>query len=149
MINIKIEYITDVQQLQECAALLATTYNAPPWNDEWTTEKALEKLTCFYNSPAFHGAMAFTDGKLVGCYIGNTEPYYAGDYYFLKEMFVSPAIQKKGIGSMLMQSLKAHLTEQGISTIILFTSSVYFPFQFYQKHRFDVMEGMCMMNYSI
>lgn len=148
MRNIKIEHITDIAQLQDCAALLATTYNAPPWNDNWTTEKALEKLTCFYNSPAFHGAMAFADNQLVGCYIGNTEPYYAGDYYFLKEMFVSPTVQKSGIGSALMQTLKAQLELEGISTIILFTSSVYFPYKFYQKHNFDVMEGMCMMNYS-
>jgi GNAT superfamily N-acetyltransferase len=148
MSNIRIEYINNEQQLSACAELLTQAYNAPPWNDNWTTAKALEKLTCFYNSPRHLGIMVYDGEVLLGCCVGNVEPYYTGDYFYLKEMFVPAAKQRNGTGAILMQALKEQLTAMGIGTIILFTGADFFPFTFYRKHGFDVMQGMCMMHYN-
>ncbi len=148
MNNIKIERIESIETLDKCAELLAEVYNSEPWNDRWTKEKALEKLTCFYNSPKFLGWMAMEDNILLGCCIGNIEPYYTGDYFYLKEMFVSVQSQRKGVGSGLMASLKEDLETMDIKTIILFTSQEGFPFDFYQKVDFKLMKGMCMMHFG-
>ncbi len=64
---------------------------------------------CFYNWPKFQGWKAFNDDELLGCCIGNIEPYFSGDYYYLKEMFVSFKSQHKGIGRQLMTNLKEEL----------------------------------------
>ena len=92
--DIKIERIESIQTLEKCAELLAEVYNAEPWNDNWTKKKALEKLTCFYNSPKFLGWMAIQKNILLGYCVGNIEPYYTGDYFYLKEMFVSVQSQR-------------------------------------------------------
>ena len=148
MQSIQIVPVTDSEQLKPCAALLASVYNSEPWNDGWTDEVALDKLLCFYNSPKFSGYMAYSGTELVGCYVGNIEPYFSGDYFYLKEMFVSVTAQRQGIGAELLKTLKADLHKQGIETVILFTSSQFFPFGFYQKNGFNTMEGMCMMHYG-
>ncbi|MCT7982946.1 GNAT family N-acetyltransferase [Laspinema sp. A4] len=144
----RIEKIESIQSLEKCAELLMEAYNAEPWNDQWTKEKAWEKLTCFYNSPKFLGWMAIRDNNLLGACLGNIEPYYIGDYFYLKEMFVSVHCQRQGVGSKLMAALKNHLEIIDIKTIILFTSKDGFPFDFYQKNDFNIMEGMCMMNFG-
>ncbi len=147
MDNIKINKIESIQFLDKCADILVEAYNADPWNDNWTKEKALEKLTCFYNSPKFIGFTATGDNKLLGCVIGNIEPYYTGDYFYLKEMFVSVQSQNKGVGAQLITTVKEHLKTINIKTIILFTSKDFFPFDFYLKSGFSEMEEMRMMHF--
>ena len=146
--DIKIERIESSQILGRCAEILVDAYNHEPWNDNWTNEKALEKLTCFYNSPKFLGWTVHEGDNLIGCCVGNIEPYFTGDYFYLKEMFVLVQSQAKGVGALLMASVKKHLETIGIDTIILFTSKDVFPFDFYRKAGFNEMEGMRMMHFS-
>jgi len=148
MKRLVIKQIESQEELTTCAKVLVEAYNAEPWNDEWTTEKALEKLTCFYNSPKFIGYTASIDSEVVGCLVGNIEPYYTGDYFYLKEMFVTPGIQKQGVGKQLMETLKQQLSSIDIQNIILFTGKDYFPYDFYLKSGFNTMEEMRMMHFG-
>lgn len=148
MINFRIEPITGPQILGDCAAILTAAYNAEPWNDNWTPEKALEKLQCFYDSPRFLGWTAWHDETLTGCCVGNIEPYFSGDYFYLKEMFVSVEAQGKGAGAQLLAAAKSHLATLDINAIILFTGKDFFPFDFYLKHGFNEMENMRMMHFE-
>ena len=144
----QIKKIQSPDELEKCAEILVKAYNGEPWNDEWTQAKALEKLTCFYNSPKFLGWVATDGDELLGCCVGNIEPYFTGDYFYLKEMFVYPRTQRKGVGSQLMASIKAHLDSIDIKMVILFTSDEGFPFSFWKKQGFELMEGMRMMNFG-
>ncbi len=145
---VKIQRIESRAALEQCAPLLAEVYNADPWNDIWTVAKSLEKLLCFFDSPKFLGLMAIEENTIIGCCIGNTEPYFTGDYFYLKEMFVSVKCQRSGVGSQLVNFLKEQLAIKGISSVILFTSRALFPYDFYTKNGFKEMEGMRMMNFE-
>jgi aminoglycoside 6'-N-acetyltransferase I len=144
----QIHKITSPEILQKCAPVLMQAYNGEPWNDAWTEQKALETLECFYNSPKFHGFYAEQDGQIIGCCVGNVEPYFMGDYFYLKDMFVSPTDQRKGVGQLLMDELKKELSSIGITTMILFTSDKGSPFDFYTKNDFQLLDGMCMMSFE-
>jgi aminoglycoside 6'-N-acetyltransferase I len=146
--SLSIQPLQSPALFHECARLLMAAYNAEPWNDAWTEGKAYEKLMCFFNSPHFFGLVAQEGDTVRGCCVGNVEPYYTGDYFYLKEMFVAPDAQRQGIGARLMAALKAHLDAIDIRTIILFTSQQTFPFDFYRKEDFQLMEGMCMMHFE-
>lgn len=148
MKDLHIEKITGIDQLDRCAEILVNAYNSEPWNDNWTKEKALEKLTCFYQSPKFHGWTAARGDELLGCCVGNIEPYYSGDYFYLKEMFVYHKFQKQGVGAQLLETIKSYLDTIDIQTIILFTSKDFFPFDFYLKSGFGEMEGMRMLHFG-
>lgn len=145
MIEIIIEKITTADTLDRCAEILVEAYNSEPWNDQWTKEVALDKLTIYFNTPKFIGWTASNNGQIIGCCVGNIEPYFTGDYYYLKDMFVLPLSQKRGIGAKLMTTLTQHLDSINVKMIILFTGQQYFPFNFYQKTGFAEMDGMRMM----
>lgn len=92
--------------------------------------------------------MAFDGDQLLGCCVGNIEPYYTGDYFYLKEMFVSVRSQRMGVGLQLFEAIKTKLESIGISQVILFTSNEGFAFDFWQKVGFQEMEGMRMMHFG-
>ena len=85
-------------------------------------------------------------GEMVGCCVGNIEPYFSGDYFYLKGMFVLPNAQNQGVGEKMLTKLREHLHSLDIHTIILFTSNAGFPWTFYLKHGFGEMETMRMMH---
>ena len=87
--NIIIEKTTSAEQIKQCAEFYPAAYNTEPWNDNWTIETATALLTCYYNTPKFMGWIALRDNVVVGCAIGNIEPYYSGDIFILKEIFVA------------------------------------------------------------
>lgn len=110
--------------------------------------KGIGKTDLFFQLAKILGWVAVDGGEYLGCCAGNIEPYFTGDYFYLKEMFVYPQKQRKGVGSQLMKTIKAHLDSIGIKTIILFTSNEGFPFAFWQKQGFGEMTGMRMMGFD-
>lgn len=144
--KIKIERIASKEILEQCAEVLMDAYNCAPWNDSWTREKAVELLTCYYGTPKFMGWMAKAGSITMGAGIGNIEPYYSGDIFYLKEMFVSVQSQKAGVGRDLIAAMKKDLEMMGIRTIMLFTSKEIGDF--YQKSGFEEMERRTTMIYT-
>ncbi len=145
----KIHEIKNKDQLNICASLYKDVFNSEPWNDNWTEAAALDRLNDFFDTPGFIGLCAFENEKLTGCIIGNIEKYFEGNYFYLKEMFVSRNCQRRGIGKELITELEAKLNDRGIKNIILFTSNNMFPAEFYAKNGFTVLGNMCMMKKKI
>ena len=142
----RIERIASIEMLEQCAEVLMDAYNCAPWNDSWTKETAIRLLTCYYDTPNFVGWVAKSGTKTIGSGIGNIEPYYSGDIFYLKEMFISVKSQKAGVGRRLIAALKEDLQRMGIKTIMLFTSKDIGDF--YLKSGFKEMEGRITMIYS-
>jgi aminoglycoside 6'-N-acetyltransferase I len=144
--EIKIERILSVEMFGQCAEVLMDAYNRPPWNDNWNKEVATALLTCYYNSPEFMGWTAAAGNKIVGCGVGNIEPYYNGNIFYLKELFVAPQYQNQGVGKRLIAAMKQDWAVAGVKTVILLTSDAIF--NFYTKCGFSEMEERRIMIYS-
>lgn len=142
----EIQEIGTKEVLNKCSHLSVRVYNSNPWNDAWTEEKAYERLSCYYNTPNFIGLVALEKEVILGCLLGNIEPYFSGDYFYLKEMFVATNSQRNGIGSKLIKHLKDHLITYNVNSILLFTSKDLFPYVFYKKIGFKPIDNMCMMD---
>jgi aminoglycoside 6'-N-acetyltransferase I len=144
--DITIEKITSVKTLEQCAGMYPAAYNAEPWNDNWTCETAAALLSCYYNTPGFSGWTAKRDDRIIGCAIGNIEPYYSGNIFILKEIFVSVSSHGTGAGSSLIAALKDDLHKINIKMVIL--STYRSIFDFYVKSGFKEMDGVGTMIYS-
>lgn len=145
--QIEIIQITSINQLEQCAAMYAEAYKGEPWNDNWTNETAFALLSCYYHTPNFMGWLAIANGDIVGCCIGNIEPYYSGNNFILKELFVSVRSQKMGIGQSLLSAVKTDTETRGVKLIFLFTRKVIADF--YVKSGFAEMHEMCTMLYKV
>ena len=137
------------EDLKKCAPLLVRVYNAEPWNDHWDEKWAYKKLLVSFRSPDFYGICIMEDQNIVGVLVGNLEPNNTENFFYLRDMFVDPDQQRKGIGSLLLDSIKNHLNPmEEVSGITLFTSRVYFTHAFYLKNQFEVLDEFCFMHYG-
>lgn len=123
----------ETRQLNEFSALYVDVFNQPPWNEGWTVEAANERLGCYRETPNFVGISARMNGCLVGFIFGNFEPYQNECLFLLKEMCVSLACQRTGVGSAMLTRLHQVLESRGVTTVNLLTRIDTSAEQFYLK----------------
>jgi len=132
------------------AAHYVETYNAPPWNDRWTEALALEKLAEMMDCRGAFGLICYgDDGSFAGAILGNSEVHFNGKQFFIKDFFVPPALQGKGIGSLLMTEFEKRLSAMGIVKTYLITSKGERTEGFYAKRGFTTWGGIVLMGKNI
>jgi aminoglycoside 6'-N-acetyltransferase I len=142
-VDISIERISSIERLEQCTELFLEAYNCEPWNDKWTKEIVLELFNCYYRTPDFLGWLALSGSQIIGCCIGNSEPYYTGKIFYLRDLFITVKFQQAGVGRRLIAAMKHDAGISGINTVVLFTNKQ--TSDFYIKSGFKKMEGMEMM----
>ena len=135
----------DEDDLVACSELYAKTFREPPWNEEWSTENAFERLSDFLSCPKSIAIKAIYDDEIRGFIFGEIEPYNGDKYYNLKEICVSATLQRKGVGKGLMKKLGKILEEDGVSKIYLITQRNSIPSSFYASLGFSEVKKMMLM----
>lgn len=138
--SMKIRQIQN-QDIESCAKLFSTVFSDSPWKESWSQEAAFQRLAHFYESKGFEGVVAEGDG-IVGFALGNVEPFYFGDIFYLREMCVCTNLQKAGCGQKILAALEGHLASKGVHSIYLTTEKQIPAAAFYQKNGFNFKEVM-------
>jgi len=133
--------------LEECARLLVSTFNAEPWNDEWTLGTAKQELTWTAEVPGFVGLVSL-DEAVVAFATGWREPDDRREVFFLKTFCVRPDAQGTGVGSRLLEYLKDHLGKSGVNTIYLITHKGTPAEGFYSKNGYTVNRDDIVMTHE-
>lgn len=105
--------------LDDCASLFVEVFNAPPWNDSWTHETALTRLSDIAASPGSRGLAAVRGGRIDGFALGQIEQWHSGRHFYLREMCVRPDLQRQGIGASLLSELDVLLVTDGVESVYL------------------------------
>lgn len=66
------------EDLASLAAMYVETFNAPPWNDAWTSETAGTRLRQMAEAETFYGICAYEEDVLCGMVLGFAEQFYDG-----------------------------------------------------------------------
>jgi aminoglycoside 6'-N-acetyltransferase I len=133
--------------LEECARLLVATFNAEPWNDEWTLDTAKKELTWTMGVPGFVGLVSLDEG-VVAFATGYREPDDRREVFYLKTFCVKPDAQGTGVGSRLLGYLREHLDKGGVNTIYLITHRGTPAEAFYRKNGYTVNPEDIVMTYE-
>lgn len=138
--------ITEIKEehLEVCAKLYVDVLNDEPWNDQWTSDTALTRLKDIYRTPHFKGIVYITSGEIKGAILGNIEQFYNGKHYNLKEMFIAKSVQRKQIGSQMLQYLEESM-KQDVNMMILFTSKANGTDTFYIKNDYQELNKIAFM----
>lgn len=131
----------DKTDLKSCAQLYAAVFSSAPWSEAWDEATALTRLLHFYESSGFIGVLAERDG-VVGFALGNTEPFYFGTLFYLREMCVSNSLQCQGIGSRVYGALEEQLKLNQVKGVYLATERAIPAAQFYLGKGFHCSESM-------
>lgn len=143
--NIKIENMKK-ERIVDYAELYMSVFNAPPWNDSWSNKTAQRRISEMLSAETFIGKAAYIDGVPVGFICGQSEQGDISVQFCLREFCVKTTLQSKGIGTSLLNALKADLKKQGITHIYLITSHGENTEGYYQRRGFKTVNEIVMTN---
>ena len=131
--------------LDELAQLYVETFNAEPWNDEWTFETARKRLYMMLHTHVSFGLCVFQEGQMCGAVLGTTEQYFDGLMFEVKEYWVKNELRGKGIGSKLFGEMEKRLQGREVKNIILITAKGNATEHFYHKQGMETAPDMVFM----
>lgn len=130
--------------LESCARLFVETFAQAPWCEEWDPGVVRARLRQIVQTPHFFGAV-IDDGGVRGFALGFSEPWHEGSHFYLKEMCVAHALQRKGLGTRLMEFLSSELRAGGTGRMYLLTARGEASEVFYAKCGFYTSPKMILM----
>ena len=130
--------------LEDLAKLMVNVYNAPPWNDKWTVETALESLNDISDFPKFFGNVIVDENKIIGGIIGHIRRYTTESTFYIDEFFISEKYRGKGLAKELYQTSIKELQQRGICGAFFTTLKNSRAYNFYLKQgAWDLEDSAC------
>lgn len=130
--------------LEELAKLMVDVYNAPPWNDKWTVETALESLNDISDFPKFFGNVIVDENKIIGGIIGHIRRYSIESTCYIDEFFIAEKYRGTGLAKELYQTSIKELQQRGISGAFFTTLKNSRAYNFYIKQgAWDLEDSAC------
>ncbi len=111
------------ENIDQVVLIYTDVFNAVPWNDGWGIESATERLTSFAKYPEFFGLKILLDGAAIGFALGWAERWVDAWQFHLYEMCVSPKMQGKGYGRILLAELEKRSQQKGQTALFLQTGT--------------------------
>lgn len=134
--------LLDESYFRQMAELYRQAFGGDPWNDDWSNEAQLneyiKEIACSYHSLNYG---LLIDGRLAAFSIGMIRHWWEGTNYNIEEFCVSPALQRKGVGSRFMQMIESDIKKRGLAGIFLQTDQDKPAYQFYRRNGFHALSA--------
>ncbi len=134
------------------APIYAESFNAAPWNDNWTVDSAAKRLAQMFHCEGSYGLISYNNNnnnnnnEISGLILGNHEIYYDCMHFNIKEFCINQNMRGSGIGSILLNEFERRLIEMGIREIYLFTTRTIQTEGFYQKKGYVTNQDIIRMD---
>lgn len=130
--------------LSKLSRLMVEVYNAPPWNDKWTEETALESLSSLCDFPNFTGYLIGDGNNIIGAILGHSRKYATETTYYIDEFFISEKYRRLGLGDKLYNTTINQLKKKAISGAFFTTLKNSPAYNFYIKEgAWDLEDSAC------
>lgn len=131
--------------LEKAAISLIEAFAAEPWNENWSIELAKTRIEELMSGPMSIGFIFEENDSILGVMVGRRTTYLYGIEYFVDEFFIAPSVQRKGIGTKMINHVRKELSLEGFVDIVLNTEKGYPSEQFYIKNGFVQKNNLIFM----
>ena len=132
-----------MDDVAELAKIYAETFNSDPWYDKWTQKTAEKRLFQMIGNGGFFGILSYNEEGITGMILGESEQYFDGVVFNIKEFCVKNDLRGKGIGTELLKEFERRLKGMGIRETVLMTNLE--DEEFYKKRGFNRSRGVIYM----
>lgn len=133
----------------QAATIIVKAYSEPPWNEEWTFDRAAARMGELSTTPGWLGAGALEDGRLYGFAIGLPHTSASGRGLYIPEIAVLPSHQGRGIGKQLLKLLEAEAQNAGFSSTWLLSRSQGAAAEYYKASGYEQAAGLRVYSRSL
>ena len=140
--NIRAFEQTDINN---CISDFIQSFNSPPWNEEWSRERACEYINDVFKSPKFIGFILFSGDENIAYALCLKRYWWNKDdrYKLCVELFFTkPAYQQRGYGTILLEHIEKYAKDNRLKSIMLYTRKDKPAYHFYEKNDFVVIENL-------
>jgi len=130
---------------QQVCKIFMQTFNLPPWNDENTLVTARIYLQELLDNRRFFGFTIWENDSLAGFVFCHARYNWRGDDTTIDIMCVSPDYQRKGYGTILVNTVEQYAKENSLGGVGLSTSLNTPAFSFYEKLGFKHHKDAAVM----
>lgn len=139
----------DESNIYLAADLYYKVFSSPQWGFDWLDkEKVYRYFTDLLNTPRFVGYIYNSQEEPVGACLGTVSDYFNTVQYYIKELFIVPQLQNKGIGSIFLSEAEKELAELGVDNMTLFSAKSIPAYSFYHKNGYvDSKDSVFMIKF--
>jgi ribosomal protein S18 acetylase RimI-like enzyme len=127
----------DDKDLPQVADLFVRVFNLPPWNEDWSYEKAYNHIETISNAPDFIGFVAVNEDLLLAVLLGRLQDNLPNRIFRIGEIFVEPDYHRQGIGTALLCHLNQQMCELSVHRITATTLAESPAAYFYMRQGFS------------
>ncbi len=109
-------------EVPAAARTFMATFNAAPWQEAWTLDTARACLSDLLALPRASSVGAWEGGECLGAVLGHDLIKDHGLSHEVRELFVHPQAQGRGVGRTLLNRYVAQAQARGVNSLYLLTA---------------------------
>jgi len=129
------------KDFKEIAQILMKESSKKPYNEKYTMKIALKEVAKFSKDELYIA----TDEKEIMGFISSNITSDNKKKAYIRELWLRPAYQKKGIGKTLVEFIEEIYKKKGVKTIRLLAKKNAGAFNFYKKIKYTELKEMVFM----
>ena len=122
-----------MDDIPKVADVYVKAYAEGDWNEKWACKDAAQRVYEIISSPHCKGGICVLNQEIIGCILFEILTWHTGKQLEIKEIFVTPAFQRKGIGKKLLEYAEIIGKGVGVSELFLWTNKSEALTNFYSK----------------
>ena len=132
------------RDIEECASLYRSAYQAEPWKEEYTEDEIRKYLSEFMRSESMSCFVLIEKEQIVGLALTILIPGMDAPYLRIEDFCIDTKHHRKGLGSRFIDLIAVEAKKRGCDSILLGTQRGFPAHQFYQRNGFREIESVLM-----
>lgn len=122
-----------MEDIPMVASVYVKAFEKGDWNEHWTEKGAEKRITEIVSSPTCKGIICVSMNEIIGCILYEKLTWHTGKQLEVKEIFVMPSAQGKGVGKKLLEHIELLEFDSGVNEFFLWTNKSEPLLEFYSK----------------